>query len=338
MIHLAQQAIEQGFWVFPLLPRRKEPLHLCDRCGAKTAPCRASATVCPCWPSMPCHGHRAASNIPAVVDEWWQRWPTANVGISCKPSRLVAIDLDVKHTHPPDRVLPAELGLDDITPTNGVDLFAQVNARIGNGQQQTRIVRTATAGLHVVYRDDVGYKSSAGTRPDGTLTGLGWSIDVRAVNGYVVAPGSVTADGSYELVRDQPPASVPAWLDRWLAITGHRADRMPARASTGAALPDLTGDRTTRWVLGALRRECELVAGTPAADGGEAGRNVQLNRAAYVIGGLLHTGAVDETTAAAALVDAGLAAGLTEAEARKTVRSGLTAGQLKPRTIVGGAA
>ena len=338
MIHLAQQAIEQGFWVFPLLPRRKEPLHLCDHCGAKTAPCRASTTTCPCWPSMPCHGHRAASNLPAIVDEWWHRWPTANVGISCGPSRLVTIDLDVKNTRPPARVLPAELGLDDLTPTSGVELFAQVNARIGDGQQQTRIVRTATGGLHVVYRDDVGYKSSAGTRPDGTLTGLGWSIDVRAVNGYIVAPGSVTAAGVYSLVRDQPPAAVPAWLDRWLAITGHRADRMPARASVSSALPTMTGDRRTRWVLGALRAECELVAGTAAGDGGETGRNVQLNRAAYAIGGLLHTGAIDEASAAAALVDAGVAAGLTEAEARKTVRSGLAAGPLKPRPALGGAA
>jgi hypothetical protein len=68
-----------------------------------------------------------------------------------------------------------------------------------------------------------------------------------------------------------------------------------------------------------------------------SGRNNQLNRSAYKLGGLIAAGVLEELAAVDALAEAGRACGLSESEIDKTIRSGLAAGQRSPRTI-GGAA
>jgi hypothetical protein len=41
------------------------------------------------WP------HRATTE-PKTIRQWWAKWPEANVGLACGPSRLTVVDLDVK--------------------------------------------------------------------------------------------------------------------------------------------------------------------------------------------------------------------------------------------------
>lgn len=60
----------RGWWVFPLLPRRKEPL---------TA-----------------QGLNDATNDPIVVGAWWTEWPESNIGLNVHLSGLVVVDLDPK--------------------------------------------------------------------------------------------------------------------------------------------------------------------------------------------------------------------------------------------------
>ena len=40
------------------------------------------------------HGDKDATTDRAVIEEWWVRWPSANVGVALGSSGLVAIDCD----------------------------------------------------------------------------------------------------------------------------------------------------------------------------------------------------------------------------------------------------
>lgn len=58
----------RGWFVFPLRPRAKEPL----------------------TPT----GYLDASTDPAAIAAWWQRWPTANIGLAPGRSDLLILDID----------------------------------------------------------------------------------------------------------------------------------------------------------------------------------------------------------------------------------------------------
>lgn len=333
MRDLAQDLIRQGCHVFPVKPRDKVTLRNCDRCHPDSAPCRDKDTACPCWPDNPCHGFRAATNDPTTADQWWSRWPTANVGIYPWPSRHVVLDLDVKPIPAPATLVPAALGLGDIRATSGVDLFAQVMRHLGGiDRLDTRITRTPSGGMHVWFTAPTGMtigSSKGQVHRNQHVSGLGWQIDVRAHGGYVVAPGSTTEHGSYVLARDLPPMPLPDWLARWLALAS-RADTPPAGHATLARGPWPVGTaRGARIATAALIDECaELAAMTP-----ESGRNNALNRAAYKLGGYIPGGHLTEADVTAALTDAARACGLRDCAIARTIRSGLTAGMKQARHL-----
>lgn len=77
----------------------------------------------------------------------------------------------------------------------------------------------------------------------------------------------------------------------------------------------------------ALEREAAMVRGTLPG-----GRNHALNRAAFSIGQLVADGRLDKTEAYRTLYEAGISAGLTDAEVRATLASGFSGGAAKPRT------
>jgi hypothetical protein len=60
-----------GLFVFPCVPRRKEPL-------------------------TP-HGHLDATTDINVMAKWGLQWPKANVAIACRPSRLAVMDVDPRN-------------------------------------------------------------------------------------------------------------------------------------------------------------------------------------------------------------------------------------------------
>jgi hypothetical protein len=339
---IAFDLIHQGMHVFPLRPGDKVTLANCDRCSPRTAPCRDTDTPCPCWPTEPCHGFRAATSDPATADHWWQRWPTANVGIYPWPSGHLVIDLDTKSVDVPAALLPAALGLDSFDVTDGVDLFAQVMQHLsGTDRLDTRIVRTPSGGLHVWFTAPPGVligSSRGQVHTDGHVTGLGWQIDVRAHGGYVVAPGSVTKHGTYQVIRDRPPMPLPDWLGWWLHQATHTAvtldrgqDRPPYRAAGGQAGRNVgaEGSRAERIALAALAGECRQI--TQLRDG----RKAALNKAAYKLGGYVAAGYLSEQDVRDALIEAGRAAGATRISTN--VESGLAAGKSRPRHLDGAA-
>jgi Bifunctional DNA primase/polymerase, N-terminal len=152
--------------VFPLYPRSKEPngrlVH---------------------------NGFLNATTDRGIIENWWRRDMSANIGVACAPSGVVVIDVDPRNGG--DDTLPAlekELGSLPVTWT----------------------CLTPSGGQHRYFRDSVGHY--VGTLGDG--------IDIK-FHGYVVAPPSIHPDGgtyAWDLGShplDVDMAHLPdAWLDR----------------------------------------------------------------------------------------------------------------------------
>lgn len=113
-----------------------------------------------------------------------------NVGVGCRASGVVALDLD-RHPDEPD----------------GVAAFAAACAEHDADWPDTFTV-TTPRGQHVYFL----------APPWPVASGRGpWpGTDVRApgyrLGGYLVGPGSVTGSGAYVVGRDAPVAPVPRWL------------------------------------------------------------------------------------------------------------------------------
>ena len=135
------------------------------------------------WPQ------KATADPPTILG-WWEKWPTANVGIATGAgSGLFVLDVD-----------PAKDGfatLEHLQDTYG-RLPETVTCRSGGG------------GLHLyfAYPLYVTIRNSAGK--------LGSGLDIRGEGGYIVAPPSVHPSGAvYEWRRDpwqNDPALPPPWL------------------------------------------------------------------------------------------------------------------------------
>jgi hypothetical protein len=169
---------------------------------------------------------------------------------------------------------------------DGRDVLAQLCDWAGQPWPSTYMVSTPSGGWHLYFRAPDGEKirNSAGK--------LGPLIDVRGWGGLAVGAGSVVGGKPYEVLDGQPPAPLPGWISRMLA-SPVIPKRQLAETSTGAA------------------RLSGLVRTVETAPQGQ--RNDTLFWAA--------SRAVAEGADPADLLPAALAAGLPEAEARKTIRS-----------------
>jgi putative DNA primase/helicase len=136
------------------------------------------------------HGLKDATDNPATLEEWWRRWPLANVGIATgAASGIDALDIDLRHQG--DETLAA------FERANGT-LPATVMSHTGGG------------GLHLLFTHTEGIGNSAGK--------LGRGVDVRGDGGYIVAPPSLHRSGrpyAWDVDHhpdDIAPAALPAWL------------------------------------------------------------------------------------------------------------------------------
>ncbi|MFF4623858.1 bifunctional DNA primase/polymerase [Nonomuraea jabiensis] len=260
----ALAAITRGWRVFPLTPHGKKPLR-----GFTD------------W-------EQHASDDPDRIAAFWARAPY-NIGVACGPSNLVVIDLDLPKLgeHP-----PAKHARDGVTC--GQEVFRLLCERRGQPYPgATLTVRTRRGGLHLYYTapESARLRNTAGHKG-----GLGWLIDTRAHGGYVVAAGSYVRQrdgtGPYEIVRDAPPAPLPAWLTEALTPA-------PPPAPSGDLLGDLPAHRLSKYGEAALRSEADRVAGAPGGS-----RNYALNLAAFNLGQLVTRRVLPEQVVTAALTRA----------------------------------
>jgi len=151
---------EQGYLVFPCRPGSKLP--------------------------AVAHGHNDATADPVQIEQWWRRWPRANIGLNC--ASLLVVDVD------PD----------------GLSWPGDDDKRLAIKNTGCPLQRTPRGGYHLVYSvpDGHHWRCSAGLLAPG--------VDTRTGGGYILAAPSIVKGACYKWIRppvhksELPPP--PAWL------------------------------------------------------------------------------------------------------------------------------
>jgi len=182
----------------------------------------------------------------------WVRQPSAAPAINCGKSGLLVLDCDAKHGK------------------QGVMAWARLVTQ--HEPVFAPVVLTPSGGLHVYFRQLPHGPEIGCSRGD-----LHQDIDVRGAGGYVLAPGAVTAQGSYALIAgglDDVP-EVPSWLLAWLKPRrdeGGGGAPPPATSPTPddlvrveEALRDISADDYDTWIRVGMALKARF---------GEAGRPV----------------------------------------------------------------
>lgn len=246
--------------------------------------------------------HQATTDTATITD-WWNE-AAYNIGLATGPAGLLVIDLD--RPKKPTDVPPANLAAGITDGRALLDHLAAVNGRI----PRTWTVTTATGGTHLYFRQP------DGQRLGNTAGRLGWKIDTRGHGGYVVAAGSAVNGNRYRHQLIRRTAELPAWIAAALAPAEPAPAPQPA-----AQLHDATS-----YGLAALTGELDTLLATA-----EGGRNDALNRAAFLLGQLIESGALGAGQIHDELLSAAHQIGLSTTEAERTIASGVAAGIRSPR-------
>lgn len=130
---------------------------------------------------------------PEQVRRLWRNGD--NIGVGCRTSRVVGLDLD----------------LDD--EGDGQAVLAELAARVGEPWPETLAVATPSGGRHLYFGvpDGCTIGSVSGGR-----TALGPGIDTRGpgrrTGGYLIGPGSIVGGITYTVAKDLPVAPLPEWI------------------------------------------------------------------------------------------------------------------------------
>lgn len=153
----------------------------------------------PVWGRVPARGWQAvATTDPAAIRALFA--DGGNIGVACRASGVVVLDLD-RHDDEPD----------------GIVGWKALCVSHGQAPPETFTVVTGRRGLHLYFRVPAGavITSSSGPRAE-----LPPGIDVRApgrrTGGYVLGPGAQVEAGRYRIACDVPVAPLPRWLHQVL--------------------------------------------------------------------------------------------------------------------------
>jgi hypothetical protein len=234
---------------------------------------------------------RLAAVDPAVVGEWWRRWPQANLGL-VTGRRFDVLDLD------------GDLGVEALRAV----------LSIAPTEHPGPVARTGGGGWHLLYAP-----TGLGNR-----VGLLADVDWRGRDGLIVVPPSQHASGHrYTWVRPLTTVlpQVPAGLRRLLAPpAAARTTLPPAPASTG---------RGGGYGRAALAREQAAVAAAPPGRRNATLNRAAFNLGQLVAAGLLEADQVRAGLLAAAreagnpeakaraTIDSGLAGGAVKPRRRR---------------------
>ena len=161
----------------------------------------AGLAIFPCRGKVPLteHGYLDATTDLETIAGWWQRWPSANIGLPMAPNGLMAIDVD---------------------PRNGGTLAAlDLPADL-----KTWRAATGGGGQHIVFAAPAGVDDVPAT--------LGPGIDVK-FHGYIVVDPSVHPDTGkvYRWLPNQSP-----WdIDQPAPVPANLLERMTLQAAPQAA-------------------------------------------------------------------------------------------------------
>jgi hypothetical protein len=251
------------------------------------------------------HGLKQATCDADRLARWWARVPEANVGLATG----AAFDV---------------LDLDGPYAKEALRHLARANA-VGAGRGLAGPTVATPRGVHL-------YVAATGRGNTTRLGGVA-GVDWRGRGGYVVAPGSIRADGTRWAWRfpehprfgpDSPIVAPPPWLVDLFAR--RRPDPRRPLLDRGRSLASpAQGDR---YWQAALERASDRMATSP-----EGSRNDTLNREAHSLARLVGGGIGDLGQAADVLRGAASRAGLGDMEVSATLRSAFRAGLANPRHV-----
>jgi Bifunctional DNA primase/polymerase, N-terminal len=346
---LALELAALGWHILPLSPASKRPLANCPACRNQHGNPACQASTCPClgadgW----CHGVRAATTDPDRITAWWRREPKAVPGIAAGPSGLVLVDIDAHGgQHPPALAtgllpgidlaaepIPRSAWQDPAAFRDGRDSLTLL-ARLRGGprpwpggrKHRPVIAATPTGGMHLWYRAPAAGLRQALADPQGHY-GLAWQVDIKAGWSYGIAPGAVSAAGTYHIRAGDPaqPGRLPAWLAREVIRATTAA---PSRPATPPPLTRPDGPGPAAYLATVISR------GTAQFAAMTDGRKRALSALAYHVGGLLEWSGLDREHAVGQLIEAGTAAGLGPGISARIVNRAITNGIDRPVTPPG---
>lgn len=199
-------------------------------------------------------GWHIATDDPAQIAEWQRVNPDFNWAIATGPSGLFVIDVD----------------------PNGLDWWGKLlerDAEIREAVERAYQVRTPRGGLHVYFRGEG--PSTASRIADGIDTRGGIHRDGKIVSGgYVLLPGSKTANGAYSELPGGALNSLPAAI----------SNIIPARQKTDTLglekNPDADQPRNVQWALDLIKNY--VVSGRVSVEG-HGGNNTAFQVAASIL-------------------------------------------------------
>jgi putative DNA primase/helicase len=182
LLDWALEHVSRGWFVFPCVPRGKEP-----------------ATA---------NGVLDASNDPSVIKAWWAKNPDFNPAIALGPSNLTVCDYDLIAPPATATTLRVRTGRiqEEGAPGGYHDIYS--------GTTKTRSI-FIDAVEPIVEKDDVDSKGAAvKVRYDalGRKVGKkGVAVgEIRSRGSYIIAPGAVHKSGNvYTIINDLPLAASP---------------------------------------------------------------------------------------------------------------------------------
>jgi hypothetical protein len=296
LLEAAVNYARDGKPVFPCNPFDKAPLVGCDRDADGN---KIEKTG----------GYYKATTDENQIRIWWTKWPNAMIGIRMGfTSGIWAIDPDVPDT------------LDDPDGIQNWDELQEVHGLA----PPTRAHRTPSGGLHLLFKWRA---DKPVTTAEGRLSGLG--INVRGEGGYIIAPPSINTNTvPYEVFDASEISEAPDWLYD-LILGEEKVEETPEFKAAS-----LSSGALRRYGDAALRNEVDKLSQTTTC------RNIALNKAAFSLGQLVAIDALTRDRVAGELYHACERNGLTTdrknsspRRVRRTIQSGLDAGEKKPRII-----
>ncbi len=273
----ASAYLRRGWFIFPLRSNGKEPI-------------------------TP-NGFKDASNEPEVIENWIRKYPNSNIGIATEASNLIVIDCDSSKGEAPP------------TPWNqpgikeGVDVFLTAIEESGHQFDfNTFTVSTPNNGWHYYFQDQ-----GAPIQSGANVSGL-WRVDIRSKGGYIVAPGSCLASGSYEVDAIGSLSPMPLWMRTLVS---------PKKSTTFTSIKTSrsTYSKSSGYHEAGVRREIQTLSMASIGT-----RNDSLNRASFNCGRLVAACPELRDLVINALQHSAIFIGLTEAEAARTISSAFKAG------------
>jgi len=157
---------------------------------------------------------------------------------------------------------------------------------------------------------------------------------ITKIPGTIARKGPNLADRPHRMAKLLHVPEVMALLD-WEQLTSFLEQREPETTDESEILPplppwilDANSSAKHAYAHAALRGEAAILAVTQ-----EGGRNAQLNKSAFKLGGFVPLGLLTEQKIIEALVDAAFQCGLSQSEILPTIMSGLEAGKECPRDV-----